>query len=161
MTNKSNSLAGPLLASYGEFWKLNPETRSAALRAWLQNHTIAGGAGGAGTDPNPSAVRGGTTAPASTQVVNCVIADVTMADASTATTIFHSLSGVSTNGLDGSPFVQYVCLTAGATPVGMGLVFTFSTNSLIVTNAGGSAAGNGSTYRVQIWRHSLITNYTI
>lgn len=117
-------------------------------------------AAGTVTYRNPASIRGGTTAPTASQVTNCVVADVTMLDASTATTIFHSLSGVSTNGLDGSPFVQYVTLTAGATPVGMGLVFTFSTNSIIVTNAGGSAAGNGSTYRVQIWRHSIITNYT-
>jgi hypothetical protein len=117
-------------------------------------------AAGTVTYRDPAVVAGTSTAPTAAQVTNAVIADVTMADAATITTVVHSLSGVSTNGLDGSPFVHVLCLTAGATPVGAGVTVSFTTNGVQIANVGGTAAGNGGTYRVQIWRHSLITNYT-
>jgi len=104
-------------------------------------------------------VAGATVAPTAAQVTNCVIADVTMVDAATITTVVHSLSGVSTNGADGSPFVHLFVLTAGATPVGQGVTVSFTTNGVQLAN-NTTAAGNGQTYRVQIWRHSIITNYT-
>jgi len=116
-------------------------------------------AAGTVTYRNPKVVNATSTAPTTTQVSNCVIADVTMLDASTITTVTHNLPGVSTNGADGSPFVHILCLTAGATPVGMGVTVTYTTNGIQLANVGGSTAGNGCTYRVQIWRHSLVTNY--
>ena len=106
----------------------------------------------------PAAVAGATVAPTAAQVTNEVVADVTMADASTVTTVTHNLSGVSTNGADGSPNYSVSLLAAGATPVGMGVTVSFTTNGLQLTNLT-SAAGNGGTYRVYIWRHSIITNY--
>jgi hypothetical protein len=117
------------------------------------------GAAGTVTYLDPKVVNGTSTAPTTSQVSNAVIANVTMADAATATTVTHNLSGVSTNGADGSPMIHIMCLTAGATPVGMGVTFSFTTNGVILNNIT-TAAGNGCTYRVQIWRHSLITNFT-
>lgn len=117
-------------------------------------------AAGTVTYRDPAVVRGTTTAPTTSQVANCVIAVVTMPDAATATTITHNLPNVSTNGADGSPFINIFCLTAGATPVGLGVTVSFITNGVILTPIT-TAAGNGCTYEVQIYRHSLLTNYTI
>lgn len=121
---------------------------------------LLGMAAGTVTYRDPASVKGTTTAPTTAQVVNCVIADVTMPDAATATTVTHNLPGVSTNGADGSPFYHISCLTAGTTPVGLGVTVSFTTNGLVLTPIT-TAAGNGCTYRVMIWRHSIITNYTL
>jgi len=150
MTTRSNSLAGPLLA----------RPTHEQLAAWLKSHTIGGGTAGTVTYRCPASVAGTTTAPAASAVDNEVIADVTMADASTITTVTHNLSGITTNGSAGDPNVSIFLLTAGATPVGMGVTLSYITNAIQLANIGGTAAGNGQTYRVQIWRHSIITDFT-
>ena len=106
----------------------------------------------------PQVVKGTSTAPAATQVANLVVADVTMADTSTVTTVTHNLSGCSTNGLDGSPLVSVFCVTAGATPVGTGVTINIITNAIQLTNVS-TAAGAGQTYRVQICRYSAISDF--
>jgi hypothetical protein len=121
------------------------------------------GAAGTVTYRCPATVKATSTAPTAAQVTNLVVADVTMADGSTVTTVVHSMNAgatpVSTAGADGSPLIHIFCLTAGATPVGMGVTVSFITNAIQLTNIT-SAAGNGGTYRVQIWRHSIISNFT-
>ncbi len=159
MKTRSKSLAGPLLA-YEQFWSLKASARSEALAEWLKTHTIAGGVAGTVTYRVPATVAGTSTAPTAAQVSNEVIADVTMADAATITTITHNLSGITTNGANGDPQIHIVCLTAGATPVGMGVTVSYTTNAVQIANIGGTAAGNGQTYRVQLWRHSLISDFT-
>ncbi len=117
------------------------------------------GVTGTVTYRTPAAVKGTTTAPTAAQVGNLVVADVAMGDAATITTVTHNLSGVSTNGADGSPMFELSCIVAGATPVGSGVTVAFTTNALQLSNLT-TAAGNGSTYRVKIWRHSIISNFT-
>jgi len=107
----------------------------------------------------PAVVAGTSTAPTTAQVTNLVVADVTMGDTSTVTTVTHNLSGVSTNGADGSPLYGISLISAGATPVGSGVTVSFTTNGIQLTNVS-TAAGAGQTYRVQIWRHSIISNFT-
>jgi len=164
MTTKSKMLAGLLLAFLVLALPLSAATvnhshvsRSIILQ--LLGTAVLFGAAGTVTYRLPAVVAGTATAPTAAQVTNAVVADVTMADASTITTVVHSLAGVSTNGADGSPFVHVFCLVAGATPVGRGVTVSFTTNGVQLANLT-TAAGNGQTYRVQIWRHSLITNYT-
>lgn len=167
MTTVRTALAGLLLAFLVfslpamAATNLAPNNHSTgSVLVILASLGLIGMAAGTVTYRDPASVRGTTTAPTTAQVANCVIADVTMPDAATATTITHNIPGVSTNGLDGSPFLHIFCLTAGATPVGQGLTVAFLTNAVVLSNIT-SAAGNGGTYRVEIWRHSLITNYTI
>jgi len=165
MTITSKTLAGLLLALFLVFaltLATTPQTMSGGARFVLALFSLGAIAGAAGTVTyrDPASVNGTTTAPTTAQVANCVIADVTMPDAATATTITHNLPGVSTTGTNGSPFIHIFCLTAGATPVGLGVTVSFLTNAVVLTPIT-TAAGNGCTYRVQIWRHSLITNYTI
>lgn len=107
----------------------------------------------------PAVVAGLTTAPTAGQVTNLVVADVAMGDAATITTVTHNLSGVSTNGADGSPMYDISTLVSGATPVGQGVTVAFTTNALQLSNLT-TAAGNGGTYRVKMWRHSIISNFT-
>lgn len=106
----------------------------------------------------PKVVKGTTTAPTAAQVANLVVADVAMGDAATITNVTHNLSGVSTDGSDGSPLYSISTLVAGATPVGTGVTVAFTTNAIQLSNLT-TAAGNGQTYRVQIWRHSIISNF--
>ncbi len=126
----------------------NPTTAKVVLE--ILTFAALAGAAGTVTYRSPAAVKGFSTAPTA--------AHVTMADASTVTTVVHSLAGVSTNGLDGSPMVHVFAVTAG-TLVGAGVSVGFLTSAITLTNTT-TAAGNGSTWRVIIWRHSLITNYT-
>lgn len=106
----------------------------------------------------PAVVKGLTTVPSAAQVTNLVVADVAMGDAATITTVTHNLSGVSSDGSDGSPNYMISTLVAGATPVGTGVTVAFTTNALQLSNLT-TAAGNGQTYRVQMWRHSIISNF--
>ena len=106
----------------------------------------------------PAVVKGTTTVPTAGQVANYVCADVAMGDAATITNVTHNLSGVSTDGSDGSPMYSISCLVVGATPVGRGVTVSFTTNALQLSNLT-TAAGNGATYRVEMWRHSLISDF--
>ena len=63
----------------------------------------------------PQAVNNTTVAPTGAQVTDEVVADVAMADASTATTITHNF-GVETNGTYGRPKISFHLLTAGTAP---------------------------------------------
>lgn len=97
----------------------------------------------------PGVVNGTTVAPTAAQVANQVVADVAMADASTATTITHNF-GVETNGTLGAPKISVCCLTAGTAPCVPVFAFT-DANSVTLSNST-SAAGSGCTWRVTLER---------
>lgn len=153
------SLAGLLLAFAICFLMFGPLAMPGHSVAVLLAGLGLVGVTGTVTYRCPAVVKGTTTAPTAAQVTNLVVADVAMGDAATITNVTHNLSGVSTDGTDGSPNYMISTLVAGATPVGTGVTVAFTTNALQLSNLT-TAAGNGQTYRVQIWRHSIISNFT-
>ena len=104
----------------------------------------------------PASVRGGSTPPLSSQVCNCVIADVQFSGAQNTATVVHNLSGVSSDGLDGSPMVEVLplLLAAGA----KGVTVSFVSGGVVLTVI---SLAFVQKYRIWIWRHSLITDFTI